>query len=182
MDELSSLINDYKQNKMNEDIKYLKEFERMNFKTFDSFLKVALSSFPIHKWFVKVNEEALDAIRQVYNYIRINEETLKKMNRFNDIIFFVNSANIKNFGELSIYDTSVALGIYLGHMPTHVFLHAGPKIAVEKIFGANYKHKVHFLKDNKRLMYIEASDLPTEFHELAPYIIEDCLCYIHSKL
>lgn len=75
MDELSSLINDYKQNKMNEDIKYLKKFERMNFKSFDSFLKVALSSFPIHKWFVKVNEEALDAIRQVYNYIRINEET-----------------------------------------------------------------------------------------------------------
>ena len=182
MDELSSLINDYKQNKMNEDIKYLKKFERKNFNSFDDFLKVALSSFPIHKWFVKVNEEALNAIRQVYNYIRINEEILKKMNSFNDIIFFVDSANIKNFGELSTYDTSVALGVYLGHLPKHVFLHAGPKIAVEKIFGDNYKHKLRFLKDNKRLKYIKTSDLPKEFYGLSPYIIEDCLCYIHSKL
>lgn len=182
MSRLSNLINDYKSLRMNENIEYIRTFNKDNYPYFDSFLRISLASFPIYKWFPNFNEEAKESIRHLYFLLRSNEQNLSSMNSFDQIIDFIDSANINNFEDISVYDTSLALGVYFNQMPKKIFLHSAPRTAIRKLFGMSYNNKIKYLNNNRNLMYIEQNDLPKEFNDLDSYLVTNCLTYIYGEI
>lgn len=125
----------------------------------------------------------VDGFALVGLYLTKNEEAIKRCKSFDDVIRLMNKANIKNFGELTQYDKALAMGIYLGLMPDKVLVHAGVEKALEKILTKDqYKAKVRKLENANKIKYIDVCELPKEFGKLKePYLIEICLCYIHTN-
>jgi predicted nucleic acid-binding protein len=71
---------------------------------------------------------------------------------------------IPGIGELTVYDTALRIGAYLGLEPEVVFLHAGTRE------GATA------LGIPRRTAAVRLADLPPPFRRLRPREVEDCLC------
>ena len=75
-------------------------------------------------------------------------------------------------GELTIYDTAHRIGEKMGLPPKKIYLHSGTRS------GAAILVKTI----DKSTASIEASQLPPEFHKLAPTELEDILCMYKGAL
>lgn len=74
------------------------------------------------------------------------------------------TADIKGYGELTVYDTAMRIGAYLKLEPDKIYLHTGTRDGA-KALGLDGKRKT-----------INVGELPEEFRQLKPHEIEDVLC------
>lgn len=179
---LKNMIDAYSTKKMKEDIQYIKMIKDMS-KTisFEEYLKKCLTFFPEHKWFLHLDKSNLHAYRMAYEFLKSNQYKLKNIKCFDDLIVYLEGSNIPKFGELSIYDTAVGVGIAMDIRPDKVFLHAAPRKAMKFILGDKYNKTVKYLKKSNRVQYVDLKNMPGEFNVFndKSYLIEDCLCYIY---
>lgn len=111
---------------------------------------------------------------------RLKEELLKHMGEiekcqdFEELINTVEkyTKNIEGIGKLTIYDTSLRIGFFLGIYPKKIYLHAGTRKGALHLLG---KEKI------KGRKFLLKEELPKEFRELEPYEIEDILCIFKDK-
>ena len=68
-------------------------------------------------------------------------EEIMRSKCFDDIFTIVYVSRINNFGPLSVYDTSLRLGVIFGHYPTVVFLHQGALEGAKKLLGTDVVEK-----------------------------------------
>lgn len=73
-------------------------------------------------------------------------------------------------GEMTIYDTSQRIGMFLGHEPDRVYLHRGTREGAKAL---GFKGQ---------LAFILPSQLPRAFRKLKPSEIEDCLCIYRDEI
>lgn len=150
--------------------------------SYEDYLNVVISCYPEHKWhFTKYNK--LYVLKDLKEHLEeIKKQVLNKKS-FDELLKLINRIKIEYVGELTIYDTALSLGVYLGYYPDKIFMHAGPKKAAKKIYGGQYTSTVKYLIKPYGLQYIDVNDLPKEFNELKnkPYLVEDCLCFIYSR-
>jgi hypothetical protein len=99
-----------------------------------------------------------------------NKKSIKDVKDFDELFVLIDKLlrPVKGIGELYIYDTSLRIGSYLGHMPKKVYLHSGTRIGARKL---GYKNKY----------VIEMDELPEEFQHLEPFEVEDILCIYKKK-
>lgn len=79
-------------------------------------------------------------------------------------------ADIPSIGELTIYDTALHIGAYLGLTPDVVYIHRGVRSGLRALG----------LFRGQSLITVD--ELPKPFHPLQPYEIEDCLCIYKDEL
>jgi uncharacterized protein YozE (UPF0346 family) len=181
---LEKVVNDYIENEMQKSIHYIKDYKMKSKKlSYDDYVKKAIVFFGDHMWPVERFNQVED-FKLVAVYLKLNNSKISNCKSFDEIIKFISNAKIKNFGELAKYDKSLAMGIYFDLMPDKVFVHAGPRYALQYILAKEYDSKIKILKGTNNTEYIEVCDLPSEFDKLKdkPYLIEICLCYIYKYL
>jgi hypothetical protein len=101
-----------------------------------------------------------------------NSSKIELCKNFDELFLLFESLlnSITGIGELYIYDTALRIGAKLDILPDKVYLHAGTREGAQAL---NCKAKMRCLN---------VSDLPLEFHLLAPHEIEDVLCIFKSDL
>jgi hypothetical protein len=97
---------------------------------------------------------------------------LQTCQNFDELIQLVHDTigPIQNIGPLTIYDTALRLGAFLGLEPTKVYLHAGTKEGA-KALGLDNRSRC-----------LPVSIFPNAFRRLRPREIEDCLCLYEPAL
>lgn len=108
---------------------------------------------------------------------------LKRCESFDDIFTIVYECRIKNFGSLSVYDTSLRLGSAFGYYPVVVYLHQGALEGAIQLLGKDVveKNSKNFC-NNPDYSYIPMNVLPESLKILQPYHIENFLCINKNKL
>ena len=71
---------------------------------------------------------------------------------------------VRGIGRLTVYDTSLRIGAWLGLSPELIYLHAGTREGARAL-GLNW-----------RARYLSVHEVPEPLRVLAPGEIEDCLC------
>ncbi|HEY8890894.1 MAG TPA: hypothetical protein VIM70_11625 [Clostridium sp.] len=181
---LENMVDDYINIKMQEDINYVKLYETKSKElNYSDYVDYAVVFCPDHMWIIE-SFRLKNALKSAALYIKANENKINSCKCFDEIIYFLNMAEIKNFDELSQYDKALAMGIYLNLMPEKVFMHAGPRSALKYILGTEYNLKIETLKGTNKIEYINICDLPFEFQQFKGniYLVDNCLCYIYSRL
>lgn len=181
---LKNMVDDYINLKMQEDINYVKLYKTKSKElNYEDYVEYAVVFRPDHMWLVE-SFGLKNAFKLAASYIKANENKINNCKSFDEIIEFINKARIKNFAEISQYDKALAMGIYFNLMPNKVFVHAGPRYALEYILGTEYNLKIKTLKDTNKIEYIDICDLPMELQQFEDniYLVGDCLCYIYSRL
>ena len=181
---LKIMVEDYINLKMQEDINYVELYKTKGKElNYEDYVDYAMVFCPDHMWFLE-SFGLENAFKLAALYIKANEKKINNCKHFDAIIKFMYKGKIKNFDEFSQYDKALAMGIYLDLMPNKVFVHAGPRYALEYILGAEYNSKIKALKGTNKIEYIDICDLPIEFQQFKDniYLVEDCLCYIYSRL
>lgn len=89
---------------------------------------------------------------------------LARCRTFDDIHIIVSECRTEGIGPLTIYDTAVRIGAYLGLTPEKVYLHTGTKKGA-KILGLDVSAG-----------YMEPNELPLPLRRLLPDEVEDFLC------
>ena len=181
---LKNMIDDYINIKMQEDINYVKLYKTKSKElNYEDYVDYAVVFCPDHMWFLE-SLRLENALKTTALYIKANENKINNLKSFDEIIKFMNIAEIKNLDELSQYDNALAMGIYLNLMPSKVFMHAGPRNALKYIIGTEYNSKIETLKGTNKIEYINICDLPIEFQQFKDniYLVENCLCFIYSRL
>lgn len=77
--------------------------------------------------------------------------------------------DLKGFGELARYDTSLRIGAYMNLLPTKVHLHAGTRTGAQAFGFGHYDS-------------LDSSAIPQPLRKLKPYEIEDFLCLFKGRL
>lgn len=77
---------------------------------------------------------------------------------------------ICGIGKLTVYDTALRLGAYLGKRPQVVYLHRGTREGA-KALGIGCERRV-----------LETKELPEPLRELEPHELEDLLCIYKEEL
>ena len=181
---LKNMVDDYINIKMQEDINYVELYKiKSKELNYEDYVESAVVFSPDHMWFIE-SLRLENALKLAALYIKCNKNEINNCKSFDEIIKFINKAEIKKFDELSQYDKSLAMGIYLNLMPDKVFVHAGPRYALEYILGSEYNSKIETLMGTNKIEYIDISDLPIEFQQFKNniYLIKNCLCYIFSQI
>ena len=181
---LENMVDDYINLKMKEDINYVKLYKiKSKELSYEDYVEYAVVFSPDHMWFIE-SFRLENALKLAAIYIKSNENEINDCKSFDEIIKFINKAEIKKMDELSQYDKALAMGIFLNLMPDKVFVHAGPRYALEYILGNEYNSKVKTLKGTNNIEYIDIRDLPIEFQQFKDniYLVENCLCYIYSRV
>jgi hypothetical protein len=180
---IAKLIDIFIETKMKESVNYIKELKKKS-KTLDyeKYLMYCFVSYPQHKWHLDLKKEYIDAYKKVYLYVKLNFRKLSRIKNFEELLVFLDNMDVKYFGELSVYDVALCIGLMFDILPKKVYSHAGPRNSLKYILGSQYSQKVKKLNNNQ-IEYIEVKDMPKEFTKLAdtPYLIEDCLCFIWSE-
>jgi hypothetical protein len=181
---LKIMIDDYINLKMQEDINYVKLYKAKGKElNYEDYVEYAMVFSPDHMWFLE-SFGLENAFKLATLYLKANEKKINNCKDFDDIIRLIYKSLIKNLDEFSQYDKALAMGIYLNLMPNKVFVHGGPRYALKYILGAKYNSKIKTLEGTNKIEYIDIGDLPIEFQKLKDdiYIVENCLCYIYSRL
>jgi hypothetical protein len=102
----------------------------------------------------------------------VKAAAIQRCRSFDDLIRMVQQVigQLKGIGKLTVYDTAVRIGGFLGCGPDKVFLHAGTKDGAESLGF-----------DGTRPFLIP-EELPKAFRQLSPREIEDCLCIYKRQL
>lgn len=98
-------------------------------------------------------------------------EDLRMSSVFPQIMDIVEQCRVKGFGELSIYDTAVRIGAFLGIAPDMVYLHAGTRKGIEQL-----EVKGYLPKGASKQKSIAVNDMPDEFKKLTPDDIQHFAC------
>jgi len=77
---------------------------------------------------------------------------------------------IAGIGELTVYDTALRIGAFLGFEPCGVFLHAGTRVGARRL-GLDTSNE-----------FLPLDSLPAELRVLKPHEIEDVLCIYKHRL
>ncbi len=95
-----------------------------------------------------------------------NAKRLAEANSFDELFAEVEEriAPIHGIGELTVYDTALRIGAYLGHSPAKVYLHAGTREGAKRL-GLDVRGKT-----------LDVATLPGALRRLAPHETEDVLC------
>lgn len=88
-----------------------------------------------------------------------------KCKTFDEIYNVIESCRVKGFGDLSIYDSALRIGAFLGIEPDKIYLHAGTKKGAKNL-GVDIRGKKVISKD----------ELPSVFRKMKPVELEDLLC------
>ena len=101
------------------------------------------------------------------------EREIARCRTFDELFEVVKKAvgEIRNLGELYVYDTAFRLGCKLGLMPTKVYLHSGTRDGA-RVLGLQ-------TRDTQAL---DVSILPRGLQVLEPHEIEDVLCIYKDQL
>ncbi len=69
-----------------------------------------------------------------------NKESIRNTQNFDELLVLIGGLrkSVKGIGELYIYDTSLRIGSYLGHLPEKVYLHSGTRKGARNL---GYKNK-----------------------------------------
>lgn len=120
-----------------------------------------------HQW--KINADVLKAFGHALSLKSEELHTCKTFPELMDISEKAAKGFWKN-SELTVYDTTLRIGAYLGIMPDRVYLHAGVKEGA-KAMGLRGSHG-----------FLMRSQLPEEFQKLKSWEIEHCLCLYRKQL
>ncbi len=115
----------------------------------------------------RIPGEALEAARR-----RLLRADLASTRSFEELHSRVNASirGIHMIGPLVVYDVSQRIGAYLGHAPRRVYMHAGTRKGARAL-GLGVKGET-----------LDPDHLPSEFKQLTPAEIEDCLCIYTADL
>lgn len=106
-----------------------------------------------------VLEESMETLMQ-------KAHELQTCQSFEELIGVIGAAirPIHGIGELTVYDTALHIGAYLGLSPDLVYIHSGTRTGLKQM-GLFHGQKV-----------VSPEELPGPFDSLKPQEIEDCLC------
>ena len=91
---------------------------------------------------------------------------------FDNLMAVVVSCAEKGIGELTVYDTSFRIGVFLSIYPDKIYLHRGTTIGASLLLGKTA------IRGKKCL---EKAEFPQDLQSLEPYEIEDFLCIFKSS-
>ena len=168
--DIKSIIRDYKKRKLCRALAELNDFRTLS--TLDNCINNA--ALAIHqngkryRHQCRISKDKLSIARDI---LLANKKSIRKIRNFDELIVLIDNLlkSVKGIGELYIYDTSLRIGSYLGHLPDKVYLHAGTRVGARKL---GYKNKY----------VIEMNELPKEFQRLQLFEVEDILCIFKDKL
>ena len=104
-------------------------------------------------------------------------EELRGCQNFDDIFTIIYECRIKKFGPLSVYDTSLRLGVAFGHYPTVVYLHQGALEGAIRLLGRDVvERNSKYFCGNPDYPYVSPDILTEPLNKLEPYHIENFLC------
>jgi len=106
------------------------------------------------------------------NLLFVRDEIMKAKN-FDILIDIIYNNKPSGAGELFCYDVALRIGYKLNLLPEKVYIHAGTKIGLRKLYGRNIYEKT-ILKNN----------LPEPFNscELTPDQLEDFFCIYKNNI
>jgi len=115
--------------------------------------------------------------KQVEHNLQARIEDLKKCSNFSQVIKIVEECKVKGFGDLSIYDTAVRIGTYLGIEPDKVYLHAGTRVGIKQL-----EEKGYLVEGSSKRKTIGLNEMPKEFGNLSADEIQHFACSKKSDL
>jgi hypothetical protein len=103
---------------------------------------------------------------------RLQQSNLRASQTFHQLYQAIEDAigGIHDIGPLTIYDTALRIGAFLGLEPEFIYLHRGTRDGARAL-GLDVRRD-----------FLSVRDLPTPFQRLKPYEIEDCLCIYKHQL
>ena len=121
-----------------------------------------------HQWRIK-NETLREVANILVNDARVEINSCRS---FEDLISLVEekAREVKGFGVLAIYDTSLRIGAKKGIYPSKVYIHAGTKEGC-KALGLDHKAKD-----------LPVHAFPEPVKTLHPYEIENFLCIYKNRI
>lgn len=139
----------------------------------------------------RISQLDQESSQKIQDMLLENLDNLRECSSFEDLLGAVGGKIkiIKGTGgsypkpmldSLTIYDTSVRIGAFLGIMPKKVYLHpkGGDTIEGAKAL-AERADTFELEKDSKR---VEVDEFPDPLQDLKPYEIEDFLCIKAEEL
>jgi hypothetical protein len=111
-------------------------------------------------------------LHQAKSSLRLVKGELEACKDFFDLMEVTNRRleTIKGLGDLTIYDITHRIGLFLGIRPTGVYLHAGTREGASALGIGRQKKTARMV------------DLPKAFHVLEPSEVEDCLCIYKGEI
>jgi len=101
---------------------------------------------------------------EVRDRILEQEEALARSRSFEAVRAIVQACSVKGFGELTVYDTALAIAAHMGLYPERVYLHRGTKDGARAL-GLPYKAGS-----------LSLAELPEPLRNLDPLHVENFLC------
>jgi len=169
-----SLINDYLSEKSNICCKGSIEEYTAEQKCIDEAIRVAVNSKfkdgKTHTHQYRIYNYVYDEFIQ--NLLLVIKE-IKNTKNFDELINVIDTNKPSGAGELFCYDVAIRIGYYIKLLPEKIYIHAGTRKGLIKLFG----RKIHEKK-------ILKNDLPEPFKscELKPDQLEDFFCIYKDKL
>ena len=113
------------------------------------------------------------ASKQFALHLLTAEHLIKNARDFEELLKIVSSNRTHRIGALAIYDAAERIGIFLGILPTKIYLHCGSKEGAAKLLAP--------LKGKKSL---NMTDLPIVWQQagLMPQQIENIFCIYKKHL
>lgn len=112
-----------------------------------------------------------DIAQAVAQRLKDQIDRLEKCTYFSQLIKIVEECRVSGFGELSIYDTAVRIGAFLGIAPDRVYLHAGTRVGIEAL-----EKKGYLVEGSSKKKSISVKELPHEFKGLSADEIQHFAC------
>jgi hypothetical protein len=111
----------------------------------------------------RVKNPTLDQFAQ---NLQKRQKTIASSPDFDTLIAEVEKNKIPGIGDLTVYDTALRIGVYLGIPPTQVYLHQGTREGAENLLGKKFP----------RTKSLPVSCFPKALQKLSAAEIEDILC------
>jgi hypothetical protein len=111
-------------------------------------------------------------LQQAWFSLRKAKGDLEDCKDFYDLIKVITRllGDINGLGDLTIYDITQRIGLFLGIGPTVIYLHAGTREGAKALGIGKGKNTARM------------AEFPREFQVLEPYEIEDCLCIYKDEI
>jgi hypothetical protein len=111
-------------------------------------------------------------LHQAWVSLRKNKGELEACKNFYDLIKVTTRqlGEVEGLGDLSIYDITHRIGIFLGLTPSAVYLHAGTREGAKALGVGIHKNSARMI------------EFPKAFQVLEPYEVEDCLCIYKDEI
>jgi hypothetical protein len=127
-------------------------------------------------WSDKAGHQRLVPRAALTEYTRklVEQESTLERSSFDHLYKQVNAQRVRGIGHLTIYDTALGIGSYLGCLPSRVYLHRGTREGAKALAPLG--------RVDPHAESIVMSNLPTVFRKLQAYEVEDCLCLYEKAI